>query len=103
MDIAHEPRPNGGRMVATIDGEQVGWVRWRVEGGVWWFDSLFVADGHRGQGIGGALMLAAKQHREANGAPPWRNALTTKAGSSAVQGHINRNYDTDPRVGVTDG
>lgn len=98
MDITFEELPNGGRMVALDDGETIGWVRWRVlRAGVWLYDSLFVVESHRNQGVAAALMVAAKERRTEAQAD-WANVPTTTAGTSSVAGHIARNYETDPRV-----
>lgn len=104
MDIAYETLPNGGgQIVAAQDGEQIGYLRWRIEDGVVYYGPLFVADGHRNQGISKALMLASKEHREANGNLPWRALPTTAAGTAAVNGHVARNYETDPRPEANNG
>ena len=98
MNITFEELPKGGRMVATVDGAEIGHVRWRVRStGVWLYDSLFVAEAHRGQGVAAALMVAAKERRTEAQAD-WANVPTTKAGTSSVAGHIARNYESDPRV-----
>jgi len=101
MNIVFEEQRKGGRMAAIDDnGAEIGHVRWRVlPSGVWLYDSMFVVETHRGQGIAASLMGAAKERRDAApGSPAWTHVPATKAGRSSVAGHIDRNYDADPRV-----
>ncbi len=104
MDIVFEERDDrwpGGRLVARDGDDVAGWIRWRdddtPDGTVRVFDELYVHERYRGHRIGGALTAAAKERREADGAAAWSTSPMTAAGRAAVDAHVARNYEEDPR------
>lgn len=104
MEITFEERGDrwpGGRLVAR-DGDVVaGEIRWRddtdADGPIRRFDLLHVVEGYRGRHLGGALTEAAKVRREADGVTRWVASPMTEAGRRAVDAHVARNYEEDPR------
>lgn len=89
----------GGKLVAR-DGDIVaGRISWYdiKDGTVRVFDRLSVAEEYRGQHLGGYLQAEAKRRREADGVTEWTTAPMTAAGRRAVDSHVDRNYEEDPR------
>jgi len=76
-DIAG-PEPRFGAVLAEVDGRAAGFASWTWLHSIWLggrvmnIDDVFVHDGHRGRGVGEALMHAARAACRARGVPRLR-------------------------------
>jgi len=74
--LHYEP---GGCFLASRDGVDVGMVNSTLYGSVGWIGNLVVHPGHRGEGIGAALMSRAMEHLTDSGAASIRLDSVEKA------------------------
>lgn len=74
--LHYEP---GGCFLASRDGVNVGMVNSTLYGSVGWIGNLVVHPGHRGEGIGAALMRRAMEHLTNSGAASIRLDSVEKA------------------------
>jgi GNAT superfamily N-acetyltransferase len=74
--LLYEPR---GCFLASVDGVNVGMVNSTRYGSVGWIGNLVVHPGHRGGGIGAALMIRAIEHLTDSGAASIRLDAVEKA------------------------